>query len=90
MTIDSKTIASLYVDEADRYVVSFIVSYPHGAAADGGVTSPIEALAAAMALTTDDGAAKTRWMVYDRLTGAMQEIEQGAVYSYLDADWHVS
>lgn len=71
-TIDE--IDSVYVESNERFVVSLIVGY--------GATSPLvtraeQAAAAALALTTDESRADTRWYVYDRATKEMTRFEQG-------------
>src|ERR1035437_1185026 len=53
-------LSSTYVDAKDRFVVSLIVGY--NTKNDGsGVTTPQEAVGAALALTTDEGSSGTQW-----------------------------
>lgn len=61
-----------YVDARSRYVVSLIIGYD-----DAEVASPEEAVARALDLTRDDGAAETHWYVYDRHTHTLHLVEQG-------------
>lgn len=65
-----------YLSPDERFVATLAVSYspdPHE------VTTPKEALAAALALTRDDGSDGTQWWVHDRVTGQGRVIEQGEV-----------
>ena len=72
-------LGSTYVDEGDRFIVSLIVSY------DGkDVKTPQEAVAAALALTTDDNSDDTQWYCFDRKSKKLQMIEQKTVVTPLD------
>lgn len=65
-----------YTDPQDRFVVSLIASYDPDRDA---VTSDVEAVAAALRLTRDEGSRGTQWWVYDRQTGTGRIVEQGDV-----------
>jgi hypothetical protein len=69
-------IESIYVAEEDRFVVGLIVGY-HGTEEDPFPRNAKEAAAAALRLTTDEGASDTHWFVFDRKTGKGRFLEQG-------------
>jgi hypothetical protein len=56
--------ATVYVGDDERFVVSLIAGYSEA----DNVDSPVGAAAAALALTTDEGATGTHWFVSDRHT----------------------
>ena len=64
---------STYVDAGDRFIVSFTI----GLGAADGVTTPQEAVGAALEfITSDDGAPDTHWQCRDRTTGVLHIIKQ--------------
>lgn len=67
--------ASIYVDPAERYVVSLIVGYGE----DDEVGGPRDAAYHAVDLTRDQGCDGTRIFVFDRHTGQMHSFEQGDI-----------
>src|ERR1035437_2242716 len=72
-------LGSTYVDKGDRFIVSLIVSY------DGkDAKTPREAVAAALALTTDDNSDDTQWYCFDRKTKTLHMIEQKTVVAPSD------
>lgn len=74
-TFDRSEVDSIYVYEAERFVVSLIVGY-HGTEEPGGVKNAKQAAAAALALTRDGGSGGTHWFVFDRKTRKMHMYEQ--------------
>lgn len=68
-----KEVGSIYVDENERFVVSFIVGY---GGHDDGVETAKSAAHWALELTRDEGCSDTKWFVYDREMGVMHEFEQ--------------
>jgi hypothetical protein len=78
-------VSSCYVDPDARFVVALIVGY----GPQDGVTTPSEAVRAALALTQDLGSLDTSWTVFDRSTGVLQVIEQGDVETCDGADIHL-
>lgn len=65
-------VGSIYVDRRDRFVVSLVVGYGR----QDGVKTPIEALQAALELTTDEGSSGTHWFVHDRTKDVTTTFEQ--------------
>jgi len=72
--IAAHEIGNTYVSGRDRYVVSLVVGYSEEDLAE---CSPTEALAQALQLITDEGAAGTHWYVYDRQEKHLYQLEQG-------------
>lgn len=67
---------SRYVTDNDRYVVMLAVGYGD----EDGVTSILDAAHSALNLTEDEGCADTLWLVLDRETGEVVELDQGQFY----------
>lgn len=65
-------ILATYADDAERYLVSLVVSYDTRDA-----SSPEHAIELAVDLITGMGSADTLWCVLDRQTGERHVIEQG-------------
>jgi hypothetical protein len=73
------TLLHIYDDPNERWLVELRVSYAEQTEAlgnDGLIDTPAKAAAAALALTTDDGAGGTLWVVTDRRTGRIYQLEQ--------------
>jgi len=71
-----------YVEESDRYLVLFAVSYADESdPTDLGdrVHSPRDAAHWAYELTRDGGSADTQWAVFDRETGSWTNFEQSEI-----------
>ena len=65
-------LGSTYADADDRFVVSLIVGYGE----KDDVSTPQQAVGAALGLTTDDDSPDTQWYCFDRKTGILRMIEQ--------------
>lgn len=69
----------IYDVPTDRWLAELRVSYADSADDDSGVAGAIEAAAAALGLTTDDGSSDTIWCVTDRTTGTVTQFEQSSL-----------
>lgn len=72
----------IYDNPADRWLVELRVSYPE----DFGISSAAHAAAAALDLILDRGWAGTMWVVTDRTTGAVHQLEQ-ETFVHLSDEW---
>ena len=68
-------LGNTYVESDERFVVSLVVSYDPR----DGITSPEDAVAAALALTRDIDSGGTQWYVKDRKNNILHLIEQRSV-----------
>lgn len=66
----------IYDEPGERWLVELRVSYPERL--DGFVFTFQEAAKAALELTRDEGSADTIWVVTDRLTGEVRQLEQSS------------
>lgn len=71
--INRDEVASIYVEDGDRFVVSLIASY---SPTRDSAQTPHMAAEAALDLTRDDNRGGTVWFVYDRHTTVMHKLRQ--------------
>lgn len=74
----------IYDDPQERWLVELRISYPND---DGniGASTPQEAAAAALEMTRDLQCRSTLWVVTDRETGAVYQLEQS---TFDDPEFH--
>lgn len=71
---------SVYADDKNRFIVALVVGY----GVEDGITNADEAAEAALSLTRDEGSSDTQWVVFDRVTGAMEVLEQSEFFCAWD------